>query len=655
MKKHTAIFLLLLSAFKYSAAQTPNIEIEKWVEKPTISRIDLKYSKESAVIISDKRGLEFIDNTKGEVMEYSTLHKLIHINDDRGIEGFNKIYLGVDENADIVDIKARTILPSGKIIDLDKSNIKDIKESDGNVYKIFALSGLEKGCDVEYTYTYKRPTSYFGREVVQSGVPILKTTFQIIAPDRLRFEIKPYNFTLSPTDTVISGKRIAQCDIAETLGAEEEKYAYYDANLKRIEFKLAYNDVARKGERLFTWNELAKRGYSAYTLVTEKEYGKIADMVKENGWDKLSDEPSKIIAVENYLKTKYRYDKDENTESANKLDNVLKNKIGGTIGLMRLYSSVFKNLGIPFQFVLACERNKYVIDRGFENWNNCDYSLFFFPAENKFIAPSRPDFRYPWISPTWCASNGLFCKTTSLGSFTTAIAEIRKIPMEDYKQSFNDIESTLELSGGLDSLSIDAKQTYGGYTAVEYRDIFNFSNDDQKKNVLKELTKMVSSTENIISSEVLNQEFENGNTNKPLIIHTKTKSGELIERAGNKLLLKIGLAIGPQVEMYQEKPRQQPVDIDFGQVEERKITFIIPQGYRINNLNDLKINQTHKENGELTMGFVSDYEVKGNVLSVHIMEEYRNTSYPIDQFDQYRKIINASSDFNKVVLVLEKI
>jgi hypothetical protein len=128
----------------------------------------------------------------------------------------------------------------------------------------------------------------------------------------------------------------------------------------------------------------------------------------------------------------------------------------------------------------------------------------------------------------------------------------------------------------------------------------------------------------------------------------------LIEKAGNKLLVKIGMAIGPQAEMYQEKPRQEPINIEFGHVEERKIEFIIPAGYTISNVSDLKMDQTFKDNGELTMGFVSDYEIKGNILSIHIMEEYRKTFYPLSQFDQFRKIINTSSDFNKVVLVLEK-
>ena len=54
------------------------------------------------------------------------------------------------------------------------------------------------------------------------------------------------------------------------------------------------------------------------------------------------------------------------------------------------------------------------------------------------------------------------------------------------------------------------------------------------------------------------------------------------------------------------------------------------------------------------MGFVSDYQLKGNILTVHIMEQYCNVFYPKSQFEQFKKIINASSDFNKVVLVLEK-
>lgn len=654
MKKHFLPLILVLLSGQYLFGQAPDIEKESWSGKPKITALDTKYDKESAVIIYDNRRVEFADQAKDELGEYYTIHKIIHINDDRGIEDFNKIYLGISENSDIVDIKARTLLPGGKIIELDKSNIKDLKEEDGNVYKIFAMEGLEKGCEIEYFYTYKKPATFFGREVLQSIFPVLESKFQIVAPKRLKFEIKPYNFTAPVSDTVINDKRFATVNLKATGGVEEEKYASYDANLMRVEFKLSYNDANHTGERLFTWNELAKRVYGVYTSYTDKEVGKVAELVSNNGWDKLADEVSKIAAVENYVKKNFAYNEELNSDDGNKLETVLQNKIAGTIGTLRLYSLIFKDLNIKYQFVLTGNRNTYIIDKEFENWNNCENPLFYFPAENKFMAPTRPDYRYPWIFPAWGDTNGLFCKSTSLGSFSTAIAEIKEIPLEDYTKTFENVETKLELNNTSDSLTIDARQIYGGYAAVGLRDAFNFSNDEQKRKIVKELTKSVSSSENIISSEILNQDFESAGPNVPLVLHTVTKSGELIESAGNKLLLKIGLAIGPQVEMYQEKPRQEPIDMDYAHVEERKIEFVIPKGYVISNPGDLKIDETYKENGELTMGFVTDYEIKGNILSVHIMEQYRRTLYPMNQFEQFRKIINASSDFNKVVLVLEK-
>jgi hypothetical protein len=432
-----------------------------------------------------------------------------------------------------VDIKARTLLPGGKIIELDQSNIKDLKEQDGNVYKIFAMEGLEKGCEIEYFYTYKKPATFFGREVLQSLFPVLESRFQIIGPKRLKFEIKPYNFTASASDTVVNDKRFALVTLKAMSGVEEEKYASYDANLMRVEFKLSYNDATRNGERLFTWNELAKRVFGIYTLYTDKEVSKVTELVNSAGWDKLAGEVTKIAAVENYVKKNFAYNEELNSEDDNKLETVLQNKIGGTIGTLRLYSLIFKTLDIKFQFVLTGNRNNYIIDKDFENWNNCENPLFYFPAENKFLAPTRPDYRYPWIFPAWGNINGLFCKSTSLGSFSTAIAEIKDIPLEDYTKSFENIDTRLALNDNADSLTIDARQTYAGYAAVNLRDAFNFSNDEQKGKIVKELTKSVSSSENIISSEILNPDFESAGQNVPLVLHTVTKSGELIESAGN--------------------------------------------------------------------------------------------------------------------------
>ena len=106
--------------------------------------------------------------------------------------------------------------------------------------------------------------------------------------------------------------------------------------------------------------------------------------------------------------------------------------------------------------------------------------------------------------------------------------------------------------------------------------------------------------------------------------------------------------------MYQEKPRQFPMEIEFPHILARKIKFTIPAGYIVKNPDDLDIDHTYQENGQLTMGFVSSYKIEGNTLVITILEEYRKTNYALSQYEEFRKIINAAADFNKVALILEK-
>ena len=72
------------------------------------------------------------------------------------------------------------------------------------------------------------------------------------------------------------------------------------------------------------------------------------------------------------------------------------------------------------------------------------------------------------------------------------------------------------------------------------------------------------------------------------------------------------------------------------------------------NLDELKMNIFYEENGNKSMGFVSDYEVDGDQVNVSIKEYYKQLDYPLKDFDQFRRIINAAADFNKKVLIFEK-
>ncbi|MBL7733132.1 MAG: transglutaminase domain-containing protein, partial [Chitinophagaceae bacterium] len=370
--------------------------------------------------------------------------------------------------------------------------------------------------------------------------------------------------------------------------------------------------------------------------------------------EKLATALEKVVAVENYIKTNFTAREDIDGDDAENLERIIKTKLASELGIVRLYAAIFRKLGIEHEFVLATSRDDNTIEKNFENWNNCDNSVIYFPTLKKYMAPTEAEYRFPWIDPMWGNANAFYCRSTTIGNYTTAFGEVKNLPLEDYSKSASNTDATVELNKTADTLLVNISQIYSGYAASVYKAIFTFSSDEYKKEITKEMIKFGTKSENVVSSKMENQDFESYHQNKPFILSATVKASELVERAGNKTIVKIGDIIGPQAEMYEEKPRQFPITVDFPHVLERNITFIIPDGYIVKNPDDLKINVTYTDGGQVTMGFVSDYKIEGNKLKIHIMEEYRRTYYPLAQYEIFKKIINAAADFNKVVLVLEK-
>src|SRR5207249_1576757 len=122
-----------------------------------------------------------------------------------------------------------------------------------------------KGCELEYYYTYKAPSLFFGRELLQGGYPTIKAEIELISPSRLLFEVKTYNGMNKPADTIMNKTRVISLHQENIPAAEEEKNSLYSRNLKRVEYKLSYNTSGSSSERLFTWDELAKNVHNVYT------------------------------------------------------------------------------------------------------------------------------------------------------------------------------------------------------------------------------------------------------------------------------------------------------------------------------------------------------------------------------------------------------
>jgi hypothetical protein len=652
--KHIFILSLLTLTTVIASAQTFNYNDEiLWSNNPTLHDVHKPYDSSSAVGILDDRKIEYV-NEKDNVVVYEHDHFIVKVMNDNGIESYNKIYVPVYENASVQDIKARTITPSGKIIQLDTNNIKDAEE-DNQKYRLFALEGLEKGAEVEYAYTIKRNLFLFGSETFQrTHIPYLHAKFALITPSYLKFDAKGYNgFMVSP-DSVINERRIIVGYSNDIDAIEDEKYAQTDPYMQRVDYKLSYNLNKNANVRLYTWKEYAQKTFDYYTTRSQKEDKALTNFVSKIPVQQNAAEAQKILSVEDYLKNYININKDIIGDGADNIESIIKNKASNNDGIVRLFAGIFDKLSVNYQIVFPGTRTGYTIDENLENWNRANDVLFYFPPTGKFISPTAMDLRYPYIPYDYTETRGLFLKGTVIGDFKTAIGSFANIPVEPFDQSALNLEADIHFNDDLDTAIMNVKEIYKGYGAEGYRPIYNFLTPDKQDEANKEIIKENTESENISNVKIENKNFTDFFDNKPLIISADVKGTELIERAGNKILFKIGAVIGPQEQMYQEKPRKLPVELPFPHSLNRTIILNIPDGYSIKNPDDLKMNIGFKENDIITMGFVSSYSIADNIVTITINETYREIKYPLSEFDDFKKVINASADFNKVVLVLEK-
>ena len=62
-----------------------------------------------------------------------------------------------------------------------------------------------------------------------------------------------------------------------------------------------------------------------------------------------------------------------------------------------------------------------------------------------------------------------------------------------------------------------------------------------------------------------------------------------------------------------------------------------------------------QSDGETVFGFFSTHTYSGDTYAVDIDEFYRKIYIEPSEFNGFRDVINAAANFNKVVLILEKL
>lgn len=655
MKLTRTLFLLACLIFlnaNQSFAQEYSFKNYSWDEKPNLE-IPENYKNLNEVILDRTEKIELtISGTVAK--QFHMKHERIYINADDAIERNNKIYIPFNLDESVLLNKARVILKSGKIILLDKKDIKEeINEETQVKYNFFAVNGLEKGAIIEKVYILEEQLEIDGTTILmQDEYPIANLNFELIVPEHLVFKTKSYNgLSEVKIDSESTPKKLILSINEKSIAAldNDEKYSNWYANLKTFRYKLDENLISG-AKNLYNFKEFATNFYDrSHPELDKKQLKAIDDFCKNI--PKSNDLQEQIWNIENKVKKTIAYNR--YLDASENLAEVLKIKQANQMDIIKLYFAIFNNFKIENNLVFSSNRFKNLFDKDFESYENLSEILFYFPSIKKYIAPTQIEFRIP-LFPIYLGNNfGLFIKEKAFAGVNMGIGEIKFIEIPGTEITHDTMDITVDFTANIENPLITNNMTYGGYSALNFQPIKDFVSADEYKKILKNVSENYTAGAEYKTLTTANDgtDYIGKNT---FHLDLSFEGKDLIQKAGESYLFSIGQTIGKQMELYQESKRTLPVEIDYPHSYSRKIKILLPKGATVKNLEKFAMNYKTEIEGKTQAEFSSNYKQTDNEIIIENTEYYNIINYPKESFDQYKAVINAAADFNKIVLVVNK-
>lgn len=647
----TSIVLFLLSL--HSQAQDYSFKDYHWEDKNTAIKIPEQYKSESEVVLFRNTKIEL--SVKGkEVGQYYMIHEKKYINSDEAIERNNRVYIPFNMDESVIETKLRVILKDGKVLLFDKKDIKvETDQEKGLKYNYFAITGLDKGSVIEKIFILLENPDLDGKTIkFQSEIPIVHNEFQLISPKHLKFKTKCYNGLAEPVKTVATDtlKNILTISADNIAGIDDdEKYSNRDVKLKLFRYKLDENYYSG-AKNINSYAKFTSNFFDRINPPLDKKQLKIVEDFCSQ-IPKSNDPQEQIWNIENKIKKSINFNKYGN--SFETIGEVLKAKQANKVDMLRVYLAVLKQFNIESKVVLASNRYEIPFDKDFESYENLDEILLYFPSLKKYLTPTEVEYRIPFFPDNLGSNNGLFITQKIFGGVAMGICDVAfiELPSAEVTKDFMDI--TVDFTDDVENPKVSTDLTFGGYSGINFQPVKDFASAEQYQAFLKSIADNYT-----LDAEYTSLKTENDGLDfvgkKPYKMNITFNGKELIQNAGGNYLFSVGKLIGSQMELYQENKRVLPVEIDHPHSYVRTIKIKLPKGMKAKNLEKFAMDFKTDIENKTEAGFVSTYNEKDGEITINNSEYYNIVNYPLDKFTEYKNVINAAADFNKIVIILIK-
>lgn len=607
--------------------------------------------KEPTVVLN-RTVIVDIEEVDGDAVEYYLGHFTIFLRDVASIEAENKVYINLNRVIEVSTIKARSITPDGTIKELGAgafNRATDDEERGNQIY--FAFEGLTPGSVIDYFYVFKKQAKLRGdHESLQVGVPILSQDLHLIHPEPWIFRTKSYMGAPEATmDTSLAGVTHHRYVMENVPALEREESANMGAAQMRVVYFL--DRVPERNITDFSGFVGATQLYhNALSAPVDARTGKeLHALVKKMKLSFTRDEEDKVRTMEDHLKSSFAII-DASTDELDDIGAILKNKACSKLGMIKLTCALLQQVHIDYQIVITTDRTRMPFDPDLECYLFLQDIILYLPSLNKYMAPSEVGLRLGYAMSENMGNPGLFIRRFDLGGTFAGVGSVKYIEALPDEATIHDHVITADLSKDPSTCELKFTNLISGYYAP-LQCFYSYLDDDKKKEYTEGMVSYLLENSTVEELKVKNGESKLFGV-EPFIIEGRVNTRKFNGTAGDKVVFKVGELIGRQVEMYAEKSRTLPVEEDYNRRFNRSIDIILPAGWSVQNLKDLELEKHVDLDGERKLAFKSSYVQEGQVIKVRIEEYYRSIRVPLEQFEEYRSVINAAADFSKVALLL---
>ena len=643
MKKKFLLTKIILIVFVGSLFSQSYSSIE-WDKEKSIS-----YPSDNNLYgIFNNHYVEYVKSKfSEEVSVYDTRHFKTKINKINNLSD-NEIIISKINNSEIVDIRSK-IISQDTIVSYGFSEMKKmINNSESNEnYDFYRIPSIKDGDIVEVMYTVKKEFNFNGNKIIEESYPILSSKFILIEND-FKSNIKIYNSNISSVkDTVFDGKKSKLVSFKNLNSTANEQYATPIANKIKISYQCYENkdDVSQ----IEYWENLVQNVSELFFPKTINQKAK--EILKEikYGYVKIPWNETKIAnAIDEYIKINFTIS-DEDDPKLNDIEFILNNKISNDFSIIQVYTSLFKEANIEYEVAITCNRYFLKFDPELFDPNQLREFLIYLPNQEKYITPNRIEYRVSEAPEDLLGNYGIFIDK-NLDYYFSEVTQFDK----DFSQIKKNIK--VNISKNLKKIKINESRSFSGYWAITNRNYVYLSENEKTDFLIDFFTINGLNNKKVNKYEIRNFDISNNSFNNPLLINSTLTTSDLVEKKEGLIYLKIGKVIGQQSNLFEEKERINPIEINFPNSYDYNIKVNIPRGYRIVDFSELNKSKEYiSVDGNSTAKFQSKVTVNGDKLSINIKEYYKELRYNKKRYQEFREIINAAAKFYDSTILLEKI